>query len=387
MSFIRLILQTSIIAWLFSCPMIYSLQHTYDLSNRSIDWHNIHNQMDIASSCTYLDLSYNNLNGVIPNGAFNLFKLVEKLGLKENKMTALNEHSFYYHPEINSSYLNESWRAWKPLKLVSLDLSYNLFEILTPNWLNEIISTLKYLDISHNKIREISESFLHASEFKFFQIDASNNPLDCMELVWLRHVSTTHLNLTCYVYKFHLRHKIVNVPISDNSSNLETNSFTYPHDLFIKSIPIQDFKPEYYFFQTNSIKSKFELTCIYQGDNWPIIVWLHGQKSIKKSLDPKLFQIIETKGEHGGITSTLMGSTENFDINLTCKFLRHKEKNELDRVSFNIRKKDTNDSEHGLLNMTIMPLQNEASSFLSFVSVFSNVYLFFLLNFALKFEV
>ena len=331
------------IAWLvspFACFLLAtcssSLFYTSNLSSSSIDWMNIDKQA-IASSCSHLDLSFNNLHGEIPNGAFNLFKLLKVLDLKKNKITALNDHSFYYHVTINSSFLKSNWFEWKPLNLERLDVSYNEFKILTSTWLNGIISTLKYLDIRNNNIIDISEKFLYTSDLKFLQLELSNNPLNCMQVVWLRNVSNKKINLTCFIYKSTLRNAIVQVPISSNSSIIESDSRSYFHNLSTKSIPIQEFLSDDYLFNTKSVMSRFELTCSYQGDLWPTIVWFHGNKAIEKALEPRLFHISETFKKHGQFDSTLIGWTEKFALNLTCKFFRQQTTSELNRVLFYVQ--------------------------------------------------
>lgn len=336
-----LLFQAALFLWSLAFILANSL-FTYDLSNSYLDWYNVNKQV-IASSCIDLNLSNNNLSGAIPNGAFNLFKMMQRLDMKNNQITELKEYSFYYHMTIGSSFSNENKLHWLPLSLHTLILSNNDIQILTFNWIDGLVSTLKYLDVSNNKIKHISEKFyFYVSDF--LRLVASNNPLDCMRVVLFRNISVKQLNLTCYENKSLLWHAFVNVPISSNTTKIRTNSNSFFHSISIQIIPIQNFIFDKYLFRTKSVQSRYELSCIYTGDNFPQIVWYLGEKALEKSLDPKLFYIEHENNKHNGeISSKLTGSVENNEMNLTCRFILPKSNIELNQVSYCIRKRESKD--------------------------------------------
>lgn len=359
----------------FSCIKTCSTQlpFSYNLSNSSMAWDNIKYQ-EMASSCTDLDMSFNNLGGVIPNGAFNLFKLLNQLDLRNNKLTDIQKYSFYYHVSINSSFTDDNRLSWRPLRLRTLNLAYNDFKVLSGKWLKGIIATLRYLDISHNNIFSISKNSFHRSYFNLFRLKLTNNRLNCRRIKWMRNLSYDQINVTCFDYNSVLRRTVVNVPISRNYSSIQSNSHKYLHDLSVKSISIQELASEDYYFQTESSNDMFNLSCVYAGDNKPVIIWFQGERSVKHSIGSNFStkeKIIKNKNE---IISSLTGWTQNFDINFTCIFLKATTTNELNRISFNIQKREG-------IYKSLKMLNNDKSFFMKHASIFFVIILLILFVF------
>jgi Leucine-rich repeat (LRR) protein len=286
---------------------------------------------DFGEYLLEIDLSFNSIDFKEPNQFISKSKNLEKLWMAGVNITcfekALNLGTFK--------------------KLVLLDLSYNMMDIIRTDYL-KTTPELKYLNLSHNRICQLQD-YSFFSNSKLTVLDLSNNQIEILsddvlpvlshDLVEL-YLNNNRLRLFCAEYRFGSRFSLIRLD-NNNLTAFPTSIYwvvQYLDELNLSGNRIESLGPNY-FKITNRIYRLFLKNC-----------------SISTILD-KTFEKVHTLNEldisHNNLTfidnSMLIDLNSLQILNISynkIKFIQNASFQELNRLtSFDLRNNRIHDIE------------------------------------------